>query len=145
MRSGSNRTRRTPISSNRRRSNTHRRRRLRPPRKRTIRRRSFRTWRSSTARVCSPMRSSQPPRPRSSDFELSRVEAYSRLAGVYDEIVVDPCHGSWASYLHALWGADPDGVGSVLDLCCGTGLLAAELGLLGYRVVGIDASDAMLL
>ena len=91
------------------------------------------------------MRSSQPPRPRSSDSELSRVEAYSRLAGVYDEIVVDPCHGSWASYLHELWGADPDRVGSVLDLCCGTGLLAAELGLLGYRVVGVDASEVMLL
>jgi predicted TPR repeat methyltransferase len=32
----------------------------------------------------------------------------------------------------------------VLDLCCGTGLLASELIALGYRVVGVDASDAML-
>jgi predicted TPR repeat methyltransferase len=32
----------------------------------------------------------------------------------------------------------------VLDLCCGTGLLAEELVALGYRVVGVDASDAML-
>ena len=31
------------------------------------------------------------------------VEAYSRLAGVYDEIVVDPCHGAWASFLDDLW------------------------------------------
>jgi predicted TPR repeat methyltransferase len=32
----------------------------------------------------------------------------------------------------------------VLDLCCGTGLLAGELISRGYRVVGVDASDAML-
>jgi predicted TPR repeat methyltransferase len=32
----------------------------------------------------------------------------------------------------------------VLDLCCGTGLLAGELVARGYRVVGVDASEAML-
>ena len=32
----------------------------------------------------------------------------------------------------------------MLDLCCGTGLLAGELITRGYRVVGVDASDAML-
>jgi predicted TPR repeat methyltransferase len=58
---------------------------------------------------------------------VRHVEAYSRLAGVYDEIVVDPCHGRWSSFLHELWSTDPDGVRSVLDLCCGTGLLAGEL------------------
>ena len=75
---------------------------------------------------------------------MTHAEAYSRLAGVYDEIVVDPCHGHWASFLDELWSADPEGVRSVLDLCCGTGLLAGELIARGYRVVGVDASDAML-
>jgi predicted TPR repeat methyltransferase len=75
---------------------------------------------------------------------VRHVQAYSRLAGVYDEIVIDPCHHHWASFLHELWDADPEGVRSVLDLCCGTGLLAGELIARGYRVVGIDASDAML-
>ena len=75
---------------------------------------------------------------------MRHVEAYSRLAGVYDEIVIDPCHDRWASFLHELWSADPEGVRSVLDLCCGTGLLAGELIARGYRVVGVDASDAML-
>ena len=32
----------------------------------------------------------------------------------------------------------------MLDLCCGTGLLAGELVARGYRVVGVDASEAML-
>jgi SAM-dependent methyltransferase len=75
---------------------------------------------------------------------VTHVEAYSRLAGVYDEIVIDPCHDRWASYLHELWSTDPEGVRSVLDLCCGTGLLAGELIARGYRVAGVDAADAML-
>ena len=32
----------------------------------------------------------------------------------------------------------------MLDLCCGTGLLAGELIARGYRVDGVDAADAML-
>ena len=75
---------------------------------------------------------------------MSHVAAYSRLAEVYDEIVIDPCHDRWASFLHEHWSADPVGVRSVLDLGCGTGLLAGELIARGYRVVGVDASDEML-
>jgi predicted TPR repeat methyltransferase len=75
---------------------------------------------------------------------VRNVRAYSRLAGVYDEIVIDPCHDRWASFLHELWSADLEGVRSVLDLCCGTGLLAGELIARGYRVAGVDASEAML-
>jgi SAM-dependent methyltransferase len=75
---------------------------------------------------------------------LGQVEAYTRLAGVYDEIVVDPCHGAWASFLHELWSDDEHGVHNVLDVCCGTGLLTAELAALGYQVVGLDSSEAML-
>ena len=75
---------------------------------------------------------------------MSHVEAYSRLAAVYDEIVIDPCHEHWAAFLHALWSGDPDGVRTVLDVCCGTGLLASELSARGYEVVGVDASEAML-
>ena len=74
----------------------------------------------------------------------SDVEAYSRLAGVYDEIVVDPCFDRWASFLHELWASEGLPVDSVLDVCCGTGLLAAELIGRGYRVTGLDASEAML-
>jgi predicted TPR repeat methyltransferase len=73
-----------------------------------------------------------------------QVEAYTRLAGVYDEVVVDPCHGAWAAFLDELFDADGDGVTDLLDVCCGTGLLAAELTERGYRVTGIDASEAML-
>ncbi len=33
----------------------------------------------------------------------------------------------------------------ILDLCCGTGQLSAELGKLGYSVTGIDISEEMIL
>ena len=72
------------------------------------------------------------------------VDAYTRLAGVYDEVVVDPCHADWAGFLDGLFEGDEDGVSDVLDVCCGTGLLAAELAARGYRVTGVDASQAML-
>jgi len=72
------------------------------------------------------------------------VDAYTRLAGVYDEVVVEPCHGALAGFLDELFGDDEDAVVGVLDVCCGTGLLAAELAARGYRVTGVDGSEAML-
>ena len=75
---------------------------------------------------------------------MRRVDAYTRLAGVYDEVVADPCHGDLAGFLDALFAAGEEAVGSVLDVCCGTGLLAAELTARGYDVTGVDASAAML-
>ena len=72
------------------------------------------------------------------------AEAYTLLAGLYDEIVIDPCHEDWVAFLDALWCEDPLGVRSVLDVCCGTGLLAARLRARGYEVAGVDASQAML-
>jgi len=75
---------------------------------------------------------------------VSGVDAYTRLAGVYDEIVVDPTYDRWAAFLHKTWAVDGAGVRSILDVCCGTGLMAAELIALGYRVDGVDSSAEML-
>ncbi len=75
---------------------------------------------------------------------MNQVEAYERLAGVYDEIVVDPCYPVWADFLESRWRHDPAGVADVLDVCCGTGLMAAELIERGYTITGSDASAAML-
>lgn len=72
---------------------------------------------------------------------VREVAAYTLLAGVYDEIVVDPCYSEWTDFLVDLWGGEVD---SVLDVCCGTGLLSAELVRQGFRVTGVDASADML-
>lgn len=58
--------------------------------------------------------------------------------------MVDRCHDRWAAYLNEVWSTDTTPVRTVLDLCCGTGLMAAELVALGYRVTGVDSSSAML-
>ena len=76
---------------------------------------------------------------------MTDVDTYSRLAGVYDEIVVDPCYDRWASFLQELWqSGDAGNVTAVLDVCCGTGLMAQQLVSRGYRVVGVDGSAMML-
>jgi SAM-dependent methyltransferase len=75
---------------------------------------------------------------------VEAAQPYAHLASVYDEIVVDPCYGVWAEYLHGLWVSDATTVRSVLDVGCGTGLMAQALMALGYDVVGVDASSAML-
>lgn len=67
---------------------------------------------------------------------------YSRLAGVYDELVVDPCYSQWAVFLENAWAGDE--IRTVLDVCCGTGLMTEELVRRGLQVVGIDASREML-
>ena len=71
-------------------------------------------------------------------------EPYARLASLYDEIVVDPCYDAWAAHLDRLWKNDPAVVQSILDLGCGTGLMAAALSSRGYQVTGVDSSAAML-
>ena len=58
--------------------------------------------------------------------------------------MVDPCHDAWAAYLDDRWHGDPGGVHTVLDLCCGSGLMTVALARLGYRVIGVDASAPML-
>ena len=55
---------------------------------------------------------------------------------------MDPCYSRWADWIQAAWASAPPA--TVLDLCCGTGLMTAELVDRGYRVVGLDASEAML-
>ena len=57
-------------------------------------------------------------------------------------MVVDPCHADWAQFIAQQWAHDD--VRRVLDLCCGSGLMTAELASLGLDVVGLDASEAML-
>lgn len=70
--------------------------------------------------------------------------AYTSLAGVYDELVVDPCFALWANFYDDLWQWDAAGVQTVLDVCCGTGLMTFELAQRGLRVVGVDGSADML-
>lgn len=55
---------------------------------------------------------------------------------------MDPCHSAWARYLDDVWAGET--IESVLDLCCGSGLMTVELVARGWQVVGADASPEML-
>lgn len=55
---------------------------------------------------------------------------------------MDPCYSQWADWIEDAWAAARPT--SVLDLCCGTGLMTTELVDRGHDVVGVDASAAML-
>jgi SAM-dependent methyltransferase len=79
-----------------------------------------------------------------SPARLPSIAAYDGFAWFYDR--------HWAAIFSekAVWAVDTLLLpyipvrGRVLDVCCGTGQLAAELGRRGYRVSGIDRSGDML-
>jgi len=68
---------------------------------------------------------------------------YDALAGVYDRWTADAAYDDWASFVDNLVPASGSGR-TILDLCCGTGRLSTALADRGFRVVGVDRSDAML-
>ncbi len=57
---------------------------------------------------------------------------------------MDPSYERWCSYLNELWQTDDVGVHSVLDVCCGTGLMTHELVASGYEVTGVAIDEADL-
>jgi SAM-dependent methyltransferase len=76
-------------------------------------------------------------------MEPAQVDAYRRLSEIYDL-----GWGPWSQqYVQVLadW-LEQEGLGSaqVLDLGCGSGLVAGGLAALGHQVVGLDSSPAMI-
>jgi len=72
------------------------------------------------------------------------VKIYDRLAQIYDR-------GGWESYSRRMFPylvkvlrRHRIEIGTVAELACGTGTLAIALSREGYRVVGVDLSEAML-
>ena len=74
---------------------------------------------------------------------MERYDAYDAIAGVYNR--------HWGYFadriypvLHRLVLRDLPPGSAVLDLCCGTGQLAAVLSDKGYAVTGVDGSEGMI-
>jgi len=67
-------------------------------------------------------------------------EGYTQWAPRYDG--PNPAIAGEQPVVHGMLAALP--VGDALDAACGTGRHAAELAALGHRVIGVDATDAML-
>lgn len=62
-----------------------------------------------------------------------------RLVALYD--LIDPVRTDTPFYVGLAAGLD---VSSIIDVGCGTGVIACELARLGYRVTGVDPAPAML-
>lgn len=75
------------------------------------------------------------------------VPPYSALAAGYDRVMDYVDYEAWADYVHHVFGEHEDdaGTASVLELGCGTGVLATHLQPLGpYRYAGTDGAAAMI-
>jgi SAM-dependent methyltransferase len=74
---------------------------------------------------------------------MERYSDYDALAWIYNKYWVQPQQLLW-SPLESLVLKDVPAAGHILDLCCGTGQLAADLVGRGFRVTGVDGSSEML-
>ncbi|MGH9467147.1 MAG: class I SAM-dependent DNA methyltransferase [Terriglobales bacterium] len=72
------------------------------------------------------------------------ADGYDALAPVYERVFgPEAAEASWRVIQQLLTPELAPGA-RVLDLCCGTGEISARLLGAGYRVTGVDRSDAML-
>lgn len=74
----------------------------------------------------------------------ARFSGYDDFAWVYNRQWGPKFSKLWFSIMESLLLKDLPAGAHVLDVCCGTGHLAALLVERGYRVTGVDASDQML-
>lgn len=74
---------------------------------------------------------------------MERYSDYDALAWIYNKYWAQP-QERLLSPVESLVLKDVPATGHILDLCCGTGHLAADLVARGYRVTGVDGSSEML-
>ena len=79
----------------------------------------------------------------SPEIATQEFPAYEGLAPIWD-LYARQHQPDYAAFLDTLAILRNDPIRSVLDLACGTGMLAARLAVDGRQVVGVDVSPAML-
>lgn len=72
------------------------------------------------------------------------MSAYESFAEVYDELMDNIPYDKWFDYLHSLLIEYGIKDGIITELGCGTGTMTELLSAVGYDMIGIDNSEAML-
>lgn len=73
------------------------------------------------------------------------MDSYRFLSSYYDRFTDDVGYSQWADYFEQVFarcGFRPE---LILDLACGTGSLSGEMARRGYEMIGVDASNEMLM
>lgn len=69
---------------------------------------------------------------------------YSEFAAIYDAVMKDVPYEMWADYVEELCRRQGNDPVNILDIACGTGNSTLPFAARGYRVTGVDSSQAML-
>lgn len=73
------------------------------------------------------------------------MSCYGPLAAWYDRLTGDVPYAQFADFYEAEFARQGGEFRLLLDLCCGTGTLTAEMTRRGYELIGVDASVDMLM
>ena len=72
------------------------------------------------------------------------MSCYGPLAAWYDSLTGDVPYPEFADFYEAEFARCSGEFRHLLDLCCGTGTLTAEMTRRGYELIGVDSSEEML-
>ena len=73
------------------------------------------------------------------------MSSYASLAAWYDQLTGDVPYEAFADFYEAEFAGCGGEFRLLLDFCCGTGTLTAEMARRGYEMIGTDASIEMLM
>lgn len=71
------------------------------------------------------------------------ADAFTAVAPYYDELMASVPYRSWVDYVESILRRVGHRPRDVLDLCCGTGRVGAEMLRRGYEAIGVDLAEGM--
>lgn len=72
------------------------------------------------------------------------VQPYQAIANIYDKMMSHVEYEHWAAFICALLDREDKTPRKIIELGCGTGIMADKLSRRGYEITGYDKSEAMI-
>ncbi|WP_087066138.1 class I SAM-dependent DNA methyltransferase [Intestinibacillus massiliensis] len=73
------------------------------------------------------------------------MDSYRVLSAYYDRFTDDVGYSAWADFFEQIFQREGLQPHLVLDLACGTGSISVLMAARGYEIIGVDASEEMLM